>query len=129
MPKSDFGLGVTFLVLNILISVASQFVLKAAMSQMGPLDAAPDTVSYILGLINVKIIGGLFLYGLGTIIWLLCLSKLDLSFAYPAATLQYVLIFIGAYFLFHEQINVTRIIGLIVVCFGVVVMSFDYRRS
>ena len=76
-------------------------------------------------MINVQIIGGLILYALGTILWLMCLSKLDLSFAYPAATVQYLLVFAGAWILFNEEISPMRIAGLVVITAGVIIMSLD----
>ena len=118
-------MGLIYLGLNLIISVAAQFILKAAMAQLGGFDAGGDVWAYLLAMLNPYVIGGLVLYALGTILWLLCLTKLDLSFAYPAATLQYVLIFLGAWFLFDEQIDWMRIAGLAVIGAGVFVMSMD----
>ncbi|MEM7658142.1 MAG: hypothetical protein AAF399_18595 [Bacteroidota bacterium] len=125
--SKDMTMGLFYLFLNLLISVAAQFVLKAAMADLGGFGVEGSAGDYLLGMINVKVIGGLVLYASGVVLWLLCLSKLDLSFAYPAATLQYFLVFLGAWALFDETIPLLRIGGLIVIAVGVVVMSLDQK--
>ncbi|GAB4416566.1 MAG: SMR family transporter [Bacteroidia bacterium] len=126
--RSDLTMGLVYLALNLVISVAAQFMLKAAMANLGQFDAGGDVLTYLLSMFNMQVIGGLVLYAMGTVLWLLCLTKLDLSFAYPAATLQYVLIFLGAWYLFDEQIDWLRIAGLVVIGCGVVVMSIEKRN-
>lgn len=123
--RQDWTLGLLFLGLNLIISVAAQFVLKAGMAKLGAFDPAAGVGEYLFQMVNIQIIGGLVLYGTGTILWLLCLSKLDLSFAYPAATLQYVLIFAGAWLLFEETINWQRLAGLAIILGGVIVIAMD----
>ncbi|GAE04126.1 EamA family transporter [Paenibacillus sp. JCM 10914] len=63
-------------------------------------------------------LGGLCLYGVSTMIWFAVLSRLPLSIAYPLQSLAYVLALIPAYFLFHETINFTKIVGVAVIVFG-----------
>ncbi|MEL7339624.1 MAG: multidrug resistance protein, partial [Bacteroidota bacterium] len=60
--------------------------------------------------------------------WLLCLTKLDLSFAYPAGTLQYLFIFMGAWWWFDENISLLRIAGLVVIVIGVIVLALDNKK-
>jgi drug/metabolite transporter (DMT)-like permease len=127
--SKDMLMGLLYLFLNLLISVAAQFVLKAAMAELGEFGVGGSAVDYLLQMINVKVIGGLVLYASGVVLWLLCLSKLDLSFAYPAATLQYFLVFLGAWWLFDESIPLLRIAGLIVIAGGVIVMSLDQKQT
>lgn len=127
--RSDLWLGLVYLGLNLLISVAAQFVLKAAMLDLGAFESNGEWMAYFLRMINLWVIGGLFLYGLGTILWILCLSKLDLSLAYPVGTLQYLLVFAGAWWWFDEQITGLRLLGMLVICVGVFVMSLDLRKT
>lgn len=127
-PKSDVWLGLVYLGFNLLISVGAQFLLKAAMLELGAFDGGRGWLAYLLSMINPQVIGGLVMYGLGTILWILCLGKLDLSLAYPAGTLQYLLIFAGAWFWFDEQISVLRLLGMLVICLGVLIMSIDVRK-
>ncbi|WNJ19773.1 EamA family transporter [Pontibacter sp. G13] len=130
-PRSDFYLGLLYLGVDILISVAAQFVLKYAMNGLGefPTGADADVLGYFWNMVNLPIFIGLGLYGVGQVVWLLCLQKLDLSFAYPVATLQHVLIFVGAWYLFDEQISFLRMVGLGIIMLGVILISTDKTAS
>ena len=46
------------------------------------------------------------------------LSRADLSYAYPFASLNYVLVLLSAWWLLGEQPSPTRMIGVVVICFG-----------
>ncbi|MCM2535975.1 EamA family transporter [Neobacillus pocheonensis] len=62
---------------------------------------------------------GFVLYIIATVIWMYLLSKLPLSFLYPLQSVAYVLALFVAYFLFKEQIPITRWIGTGVILLGV----------
>ena len=127
--ENTIVLGLIYLFLNILISVAAQLLLKSGMMDLGSFQFSGTTFDYILSMINWKIVGGLFFYASGIIFWLLCLSKLDLSFAYPAATFQYILIFFGSWYFFGENIGFNRIVGMLIISLGVIIISLDYKKS
>jgi len=127
--SSQVLIGLIYLMLNLIISVSAQFLLKAGMSDLGSFQVTGDTMTYLLAMINWKIVGGLVLYASGIVFWLLCLSKLDLSFAYPAATFQYVLVFIGSWCIFDEYISWERISGMLIISLGVGIISLDYRKT
>ena len=129
IEKNDTLAGIVYLFLNILISVAAQLMLKAGMANLRSFQVSGDTMQYLFSMINIEIVGGLFFYASGVILWLLCLSKLDLSFAYPAGTFQYVLIFIGSWYFFNEGISWQRILGMFVIGTGVILISFDYGKK
>lgn len=110
---------------SIALSVMAQFALKAGMSSSDIKEAMiqPFGLQTIFKLITNKLLlGGFFLYGLGAVIWLIVLSKWDVSKAYPLVGLGFVLsIFIG--FLVGEQITSFRIFGAVLICFGVLLIS------
>ena len=122
-------MGVVLLLVSIVFCTVAQFMLKAAMNRVGVLPAFADLelISFLLehrvavGLIIV----GLGLYGSGTILWILCLTRLELSFAYPISTLQYLLVFLAAWIFLGEDIHLARWLGMAVIAVGVVVMSAD----
>ena len=107
----DFRIGLVYLMIDILVSVSAQLLLKKGMLELGEFSFS-EGGTYLLSMLNPMIIGGLVLYACGTVGWLLCLTKLDLSFAYPAGTLQYLFIFMGAWWWFDENISLLRIAGI-----------------
>lgn len=114
------------ILVSVCISVAAQTLLKSGMKEIGKIDTV--SLPVLLPLIwtmgtNVFVIAGLSMYVIGTFIWLILLSRLDLSFLYPFGALQYLLIFIVSYFLLGEQIKLARIIGVAVVLGGIFIIS------
>jgi drug/metabolite transporter (DMT)-like permease len=127
--EKKFQSGLLLLFLDICLSVAAQLLLKAGMREIGAFELRADWWAYFLQLIHPLILVGLFLYGLATVIWIICLTKLDLSFAYPVATVQYFLIFLGAWHLFGEHIAWNRLVGIIIIFIGVIIISSDKQTT
>jgi drug/metabolite transporter (DMT)-like permease len=69
------------------------------------------------------VFSGLAFYGLGAAFWLIVLSQLDLSLAYPMLALTYILIPLAARFVLGEQVPTLRWFGIAIVFVGVVVVS------
>ena len=69
--------------------------------------------------LNAGILGGLALYGLGTVLWLAVLSRAELSQAYPFVGLSFVLTAIFGAILFHEPLSPSRIAGIAAIVIGV----------
>ncbi|MCB8878162.1 SMR family transporter [Acidisoma silvae] len=70
------------------------------------------------------VIGGLALYGIGTIIWLGVLRRIDVSQAYPFIGLGIALTTFLGYALFGETLGMQRILGMLLVIGGIVVVAW-----
>ena len=70
-----------------------------------------------------KILLGICCYGLSMLIWLLILSRVDLSFAYPMLGVSYVLVVASAWLILGETISITRWVGTFVICIGVALVA------
>jgi len=81
-----------------------------------------DDVSFKL-LTNWFLIFGLALFGLGFVLWVFILSKVQLSIAAPIMSLAYVFIMIFSYLLFKEPITSVKVLGVISILFGVVLIT------
>lgn len=112
-------------IVSIALSVAAQFSLKAGMSSEGVREvlAQPHTLRTLLSVLTDKyVLGGFVLYGLGAVVWLGVLSKWDVSKAYPLVGLGFVFtVAIG--FMVGEQVTAARIIGTLLICIGVLMVS------
>ena len=99
--------------------------LKKAMSGLGPLTLGVGTLKDILWKLatNPLVIAGLAVYAFGTVFWLIALSRVDLSFAYPFASLSYVVMLGAAWVLFKEDLTILRLAGTAVVCLGVLLVA------
>lgn len=72
---------------------------------------------------NWLLVGGLAVFGLGFLLWVLILNKVQLSTAAPIMSFGYVFIMIFSYFLFKEPITVTKIAGILIILLGVVIIT------
>jgi multidrug transporter EmrE-like cation transporter len=105
-----------FILVSILISAIAQIFLKLGTIRAGSMD--------ILKLFsNVYTLSGLCLYGLSAFLWVFAISKVQLSFAYPMASLGYVIVFGLSYWIFGEFISIRRAIGLVTIVIGVVIIA------
>lgn len=66
---------------------------------------------------------GLALFGLSAVVWLFALSRAPLSFAYPFASLSYVLILLFGKFVLHEQIPAAGWAGVGLIMVGIVLIA------
>jgi drug/metabolite transporter (DMT)-like permease len=67
--------------------------------------------------------GGLILFGLSAVVWLAVLSRTSLSFAYPFASLTYVLILLADRFVLHQTIPPLRWAGVAFIMVGIVLVA------
>jgi drug/metabolite transporter (DMT)-like permease len=75
------------------------------------------------------VLGGLMLYGLAMICWMMTVSKHDVSFLYPLTSVNYVLVVVGSVALFGERVSATRALGVALVVVGVALVNVVGRRE
>jgi len=127
--KMKMNLAIAYILVAVVGSAAGQLLLKKGMSTMGPLTLSPEQFLNIVWRIgtNPWVIIGLFIYVFGTVFWLSALSRVDLSFAYPFASLSYIAMILGGWLLFSERIDLWRIAGSLVIMTGVILISQSGR--
>lgn len=113
------------ILLSVLLGVVGQLLLKHGMTAMGKLDLGAGGLLPALWRIALSpyVVIGLLVYVSGTFFWLLALNRVDLSYAYPFASLSYVLIFFSSWLLFHESVGPLRVAGMLVICLGVLLVA------
>ncbi len=72
---------------------------------------------------NVAVVGGLVIFALSAVIWLMVLSRASLSFAYPFASLSYLVIVLAAKFVLGETIPPLRWAGVLLIMAGIVLVA------
>jgi len=116
----------TLVLCSILLGVAGELLLKIGVQQVGPFGLSHvggviHTASRIIT--NPAIVIGFACYGLAAAFWIVVLSRLDLSYAYPLLALMYVLVPLAARIFLQEQIPPGRWIGIAIVIIGVAVVA------
>ena len=121
MKLSDFSI----LFCGVLLNALAQLGLKAATRVTGPLVVTDSAVlKRALELLAVPSLWyALCAYGLSVIVWLVGLSRVPVSQAYPLLSLGYVINIGLAWWLLGEVPNVQRVGGIAVIVVGVVLVS------
>ena len=122
---TKLNMSIIYILVSVLFGAVGQILLKKGMGSMGPvtltLQGLPSTL-WRMGT-NLYVIGGLLIYVTGTVFWLAALSRVDLSYAYPFASLSYVIMLAASWLLFHEDITMLRVVGTVVIALGVIIIS------
>ncbi len=120
-------IALALLLVAIGLGAAGQVLIKAGLSALG---ASPSPATVVMSLFrSAYVAGGFACYAFSSVLYLLALSRLALSYAYPMVALSYVVVTILAWRLFDERVPAVRILGLAVIMLGVIIMALSYRGA
>ncbi len=111
--------------LSVTVSVVGQTIIKlgvrypesAGLAMTGPVAVA------LLILRSLLVMLGLLMYGIGAFAWIVVLSRLDLSYAYPFLALNFVLVAIVSRLVLAEAIPGLRWLGIGFICVGILLVA------
>lgn len=121
MTLSTFALILT----GVLLNAAAQLLLKAGVQPLGALSVGlhnllPTTWQVLQ---QWPILAGLGCYVVSVGVWIVGLSRVDVSIAYPMLSMGYVVNALAAWWLFGEQLGPARWAGMMLILAGVLVIS------
>ena len=113
------------ILLDVFLNVTGQLSLKYGMTKIGNFSLSLSTLPpvFLKAATNLHVLFGLLCYGLGFMVWLIVLSKAEVSYAYPLISLGYILTAILAWALFGEALNENRLVGILTICLGVFLIA------
>jgi len=111
------ALGTLFLAIS--LGISGQFVYKLGASKLSEFN-----IFHII--FNPYFILGSLLYGISAMLWFWSLSKLELSFAYPFLAISYVAILILGITVFHEQLLLSKVLGIFLIILGLIVLYLRF---
>ena len=113
------------ILLGVLLNAGAQLLLKAGMDRIGHFAFSLHNIVPI-GMkvaMNPFIILGLGSYVISVVVWLLVLSRVDVSYAYPMLSIGYIVNAVAAYYLFGENLSLTKLAGIGVIIIGVYLVA------
>ncbi len=113
---------VGILLVAIALAATGQLVLKNGMNLARLNHEATGRSTVLIALTSPWILGGLVIFGVSAIAWLVTLSTVPLSIAYPFNALGYVVILLASSVLLHERTNVWTWVGTGVVVSGLLLV-------
>ncbi|OGC14078.1 hypothetical protein A3J90_08715 [candidate division WOR-1 bacterium RIFOXYC2_FULL_37_10] len=114
---------ILLVLVSISLAVIAQLCMKNGMNAFGSFQINQIIFKIIPMLLNPWVMAGFILFGISSIFWLAVLSRMDLSFAYPMVSLAYIAVAIASIIFFKESVTLIRWAGIIVICFGVFLIS------
>jgi multidrug transporter EmrE-like cation transporter len=111
--------------LGVLLNAAAQLFLKEGMRRIGHFEFVWGNIVpigiQVAG--NIFVLAGLLCYVISVVVWLLVLSRVEVSFAYPLLSVGYIVNAVAGYYLFQENLSITRITGILIICAGVYLVT------
>jgi len=110
-----------FLICGVLLNAGAQLLLKAGTNVLGVLTLTRETWADTLLRMTTQgyFVLGAACYVLSLFVWILGLSRVPVSVAYPLLSVGYVINAVAAYYLFGEAVTLTRWLGIGFIVIGV----------
>jgi len=111
--------------IGVLLNAAAQLLLKAGTNAVGRFEfAASNLVPVGLRLAtDLHIAAGIGCYVVSVVVWILALSRVEVSVAYPMLSIGYVVNALAAYYLLGETVSPLRLFGIGIIVLGVFLVA------
>ena len=106
---------------GVLLNAAAQLFLKAGTNRIGEFAFSMDNIVPIGMRVAASppILAGLACYGVSVIVWIMALSRVPVSVAYPLLSIGYIVNAIAAWYLFGESLGAQKLVGIAFIIAGV----------
>lgn len=117
-------LNLILILTGVLLNAFAQLVLKKGMSQIGAIDVNLNSIFHMLLKVstNFYVFLGLTFYIVSFVVWLMVLSRVEVSYAYPFLSIGYIIAAIFGYYYFGEAMTISKILGIFIICCGVFIL-------
>ena len=110
---------------GVLLNAIAQLALKASVSDTGIISLDMQSLLSSAGSLasNLWLWLGLICYAISVVVWILALSRVDVSIAYPMLSIGYIVNAVAAWHLFDEPMNMSKVVGIGIIIVGVYVLA------
>jgi multidrug transporter EmrE-like cation transporter len=115
-----------FIISGVLLNAVAQVLLKAGTNALGGaihLTMSNAFETFIRVVTQLPILGGLACYALSLVVWIMGLSRTDVTIAYPMLSLGYVVAAAGAWLFLGEAVSPQRMLAIAVIMVGVALLA------
>ena len=106
---------------GVLLNAAAQLLLKAGTTRVGHFEFSMDNVIPVGWQLATQphIVAGMSCYAVSVVVWIMALSRVPVSIAYPMLSIGYVVNAFAAWWLFGESLAAQKLIGIGFIVVGV----------
>ena len=110
---------------GVMLNVAAQLLIKAGTNAIGYFEFSRENILPIGWRLATEwhIVSAMGCYLLSVVIWILALSRVQVSIAYPLLSMGYVVNAVAAWWFFNEAFNPSKVAGIGVIILGVILIS------
>jgi len=118
---------IVLILLSVLLSASAQIMMKAGMSSGSVQQAlsSREAVSTIILAVAMSplVMLGLLSFGFSAVSWLFVLSRIAVGQAYPFVALGIVVTSVAGHFIFNENLDIYRTLGIGIIVVGVIIVG------
>ena len=110
---------------GVLLNAAAQLLLKAGTNAVGHFEFALENALPV-GLrlaLEPHIATGVACYAVSLVVWIMALSRVEVSIAYPMLSIGYAVNAVAAWYLFGEAVTPQRLAGIGIIILGVFMVA------
>ena len=117
--------GYSLIFTGVALNALGQLLLKAGTNAVGRFEFVADNIVPVATRFAFEphILAGVLCYGVSLVVWIMGLSRIEVSVAYPLLSLGYVINAVAAWVLFGEALTPARIAGIGLIVVGVFVIA------
>jgi multidrug transporter EmrE-like cation transporter len=121
MNLTTFG----FILTGVCLNALAQLLLKAGTNAVGVIHLTMENwfSTGVKLATQLPIIGGLTCYVISVVVWIVALSRVDVTIAYPMISLGYIINALGAWYFLGEAVSAQRLLAIGVIIVGVVLLT------
>ena len=110
---------------GVLLNAAAQLLLKAGTNRIGEFAFSMANVLPVGSKVATSpfILAGLACYAVSVVVWILALSRVPVSVAYPMLSIGYIVNAFAAWMLFGESLAVQKLVGIGFIVVGVFLVA------
>jgi drug/metabolite transporter (DMT)-like permease len=114
-----------FLILaSVSLNAAAQLLMRKGMLKVGEVSLSAGLFKALPAMAaNGFLWLALACYGVSILTWMVVLSRVEVSFAYPFLSVGYIISAVVGYFFMGEAVTPVRIAGIVVICAGVFLIA------
>ena len=115
----------SLLLTGVLLNAAAQLFLKAGTLRIGEFAFSADNIVPIGWQLATHpfIVAGVGCYVISLVVWIMGLSRVPVSIAYPMLSIGYIVSAIAAWYLFGESLTAQKMIGIGFIVIGVYLVA------
>jgi len=119
----DFLIGYLCILGTVLLTVYGQLVIKWQIIKAGAFpEGTTEKVWFLLCMVfNPWVISSLAGAFLAFLLWMVAMTRFELSHAYPFMSLSFVFVLVLSGFFFHESITLPKLLGVLLIMSGIIV--------